>query len=711
MRVLTRPQAIFVRLVLLAALSAFAGVLGPSTARAQTLVDTVTAERDGRCDVTGSPAPSAIERALVAAHEARCLMATERPTDAMDRLRAVDHESAAAGVRLDERLDWLPELRARALLHAGRSAEAARAFEVLAAGNSGTLSVATRARLTYYRGMSLEAAGRHEAAATVYRSLARRYPGSEYASRVALHVLGDRRTVEQSLSMGLAALEGRHYVAAEQLLTHAACDGPACSPFAAVRSGEATRYEAAFQLGFMLYRYRREHVARALPWLETIADASGPRRADARFFYARAVMRMERHDEARRAWTEFRRRHPADVRAEEAEYLSAWLYLDDDRHAAAVSAMGDYVARHPTSPRLESARWWLGWAHFRSGDCVRAARQWDDLTGGNAGRAAQARYWRAVCLSEVGRPEDAAAIWTGIRAAAPFSYFGVLSARRLGDALLPDVQARPDPEAARAPVEPPRTPAVEAADLGLVDEARLLAEHDPGSFFRGDSAARSAWELRVEADVYDWIEWKGRHRDQLGSMPRDLDALRAWQLMSPEFYRTTVRGLAADNEVPPSLLWAIMQKESSFEPHALSSSDAMGLMQVIPQTAEAIAGRLGERYVDGMLFEPYHSIRYGAWYLGALARKFDGQLPLAIAAYNAGPVAVEAWVDRNAGMPFDEFVEEISYDQARDYVRRVLTVMVGYEVASGRRDVLASDTLAGLFPLVIRPDYDDFVSF
>jgi soluble lytic murein transglycosylase len=141
-----------------------------------------------------------------------------------------------------------------------------------------------------------------------------------------------------------------------------------------------------------------------------------------------------------------------------------------------------------------------------------------------------------------------------------------------------------------------------------------------------------------------------------------------------------------------------MQKESLYQPLAVSVSDAMGLMQVVPQTALAISRSRNLYYRDGMLFEPEVALDYGAWYLAELLKKYDGQYPLAIAAYNAGPVAMDDWVARNGGLPMDEFVEEIPFDQARDYVKSVFALMIAYELAAGRADVVHVPELGGYFP-------------
>jgi soluble lytic murein transglycosylase len=122
-----------------------------------------------------------------------------------------------------------------------------------------------------------------------------------------------------------------------------------------------------------------------------------------------------------------------------------------------------------------------------------------------------------------------------------------------------------------------------------------------------------------------------------------------------------------------------MRAESLFLPQVVSNVGARGLMQIMPSTGERIAEFL--EYSD---FEPSHldrpeiSIAFGAWYLARLLDYYQGELTLAIAAYNAGPEAVDRWLKRNSGMTLDEFLEDIPFDQTRKYVATVLTNMEVY---------------------------------
>lgn len=676
----------------LSALLILATLLYAAPAAASVLVETVEAIERGGCPER-APETTTLESALAAAHVARCWFAEGRNAAAAALTFDVDRAARDRDADLRVALDWFEELRARALLHTRRAGEAETALRDLIASPPGhETSRGVQARRSYYLALAVEAQGRSAEADDLYRTLLRQYPSSEYAGRVAPRLVDERWTPTRALEAGQRALDGRHYEAAEALFTLAACGAARCTPLEAVESGDATRAEAAYQLGWLLYRFRREYVARALPWLETVAGSRTPRAADAAHAYALAVDRQRRLAEGRRSWRSFAGQHGRDERADAADARVAWSLLEEMRYVDAADAW-DAVARRAAGDDVGDARWWAGWAAYRAGNCARAIDAWSSL-----GTRAQLRYWRAVCAAEQGDTEAARAVWQAIRRDAPFDWYGLLSARRLG---VPPVDASARVALAAAPRA--SDAALAAARAGLAAEARLLADRSGAD----DPDAR----YEIDADPMAWVRARAALGERETEVPTSRADAMAWQRAFPPFYRDAVSRFAGASGVPDALVWAIMQKESSYRTDALSRSDAMGLMQVIPQTALAIAARMEVTYADGELFEPRRAIRYGAWYLGALSETFGEQGPLVLAGYNAGPVATRAWMERGAGLPLDVFVEEIAFEQARDYVRRVTEILVGYTIAHGDETMLASPTLGGWLPETIEERWTGYVTF
>jgi soluble lytic murein transglycosylase len=150
-----------------------------------------------------------------------------------------------------------------------------------------------------------------------------------------------------------------------------------------------------------------------------------------------------------------------------------------------------------------------------------------------------------------------------------------------------------------------------------------------------------------------------------------------WErLWYPLPYASIVRGHAQHYRLDPALLAAVIYTESKFRAQARSSSGAVGLMQLLPATAEGIAlhtGGTAFRVSD--LTNPELNVRYGSWYLRHLIDKY-GDERTALAAYNAGQQNVDTWRAKGEGVQFAE---------TRHYVARVETVKGIYRKAYARQ--------------------------
>jgi soluble lytic murein transglycosylase len=133
---------------------------------------------------------------------------------------------------------------------------------------------------------------------------------------------------------------------------------------------------------------------------------------------------------------------------------------------------------------------------------------------------------------------------------------------------------------------------------------------------------------------------------------------------------------------------AIMRQESNFDATIVSPAGARGLMQLMPATAQLVAKRLGETTSPAALTaDPAQNMRLGTAYLADMLEQFSA-LPLAVAAYNAGPHRVKSWLVLNgdprpgASMPAEmvDWIELIPFNETRNYVQRVLENIAIYRV-------------------------------
>ena len=152
--------------------------------------------------------------------------------------------------------------------------------------------------------------------------------------------------------------------------------------------------------------------------------------------------------------------------------------------------------------------------------------------------------------------------------------------------------------------------------------------------------------------------------------PGSPGALREY--LYPLGYWETVRAAAGAHGVDPLLVLAVIRQESRFEPEAVSSAGARGLMQLLPATARQLAADGAPPRAEPALEDVGTNIGLGTRLLARLLRQYDGATAKALAAYNGGEDAVAKWERRYAGRAPDEFVELISFRETRDYVKSVV---------------------------------------
>ena len=144
----------------------------------------------------------------------------------------------------------------------------------------------------------------------------------------------------------------------------------------------------------------------------------------------------------------------------------------------------------------------------------------------------------------------------------------------------------------------------------------------------------------------------------------------------PLHYEHIIASHAQNYQIDGALLAAVIYRESEFDPDAVSSSGAVGLMQLLPTTADGIATFTGGgEFEQDDLYDPELNVRYGSFYLKRLLERY-GDLDLALAAYNAGQTTVDEWIEANSG---------IVYPETREYVADIVRIREVYRRSYGGR--------------------------
>jgi tetratricopeptide (TPR) repeat protein len=184
--------------------------------------------------------------------------------------------------------------------------------------------------------------------------------------------------------------------------------------------------------------------------------------------------------------------------------------------------------------------------------------------------------------------------------------------------------------------------------------------------------AQSEWRAVIHAtrDHHNGVRFASLLRAKARQTENGAQHLKT--LTHPTAHMVQVQSASKATGVDPLLVLGLMRQESLFRRTARSNKGATGLMQVMPYTGSKIAFDLEERFIPDQLSEPGTNIRYGIWYLSKLLERFEGGWPLAVAAYNAGPMNVSSWYTRWEGeIELDDFVEQIPFTETRNYVKKV----------------------------------------
>ncbi|MCF0154644.1 MAG: lytic transglycosylase domain-containing protein [Veillonella sp.] len=152
----------------------------------------------------------------------------------------------------------------------------------------------------------------------------------------------------------------------------------------------------------------------------------------------------------------------------------------------------------------------------------------------------------------------------------------------------------------------------------------------------------------------------------------------------PYGHQHLIQRASQDEEVPSSLVHAIILVESKYQEGAESERGALGLMQLMPDTAHWIAEQLDIKDLsDEHLRHPETNIRLGTWYIGYLLKEFHGNKVLALAAYNAGRGHVESWMEERGWDYNFSDVEAIPFPETRKYVENVMKYEERYDSLYG----------------------------
>ena len=228
----------------------------------------------------------------------------------------------------------------------------------------------------------------------------------------------------------------------------------------------------------------------------------------------------------------------------------------------------------------------------------------------------------------------------------------------------------------------PSLPEPESIDLKSNPHIRRAIE----LFAVGENLnGRREWYRALDASSNEEKRQLGHLAQSIGDLSLAIrsanlaEAMDDLLLRFPLAFNSDFNAAAHKQDVAPALLRAVARQESAYQPDARSPVGARGLMQLMPATAKLVTkrARLPASYA-GQLNDPKINIQLGSYHLAWLIERFNGQRPLAIAAYNAGEHRVDRWIKNKAQMPTDVWIETIPFRETRNYVKNVLAFTYVY---------------------------------
>ncbi|HZH03457.1 MAG TPA: transglycosylase SLT domain-containing protein [Myxococcaceae bacterium] len=403
------------------------------------------------------------------------------------------------------------------------------------------------------------------------------------------------------------------------------------------------------------------------------------------------------------------RDYPNHAYADDALFFAAEMTLRNGDVAGGQKLLSQLVSRYPSGNYTAEALFKSYWVQ-RQGSSIDAGltalSRIDALSGIGATyeQVQRARYWRARTLKAMGRQGEALALMQRVAEEGASTYYGLLARARLR-ADSPE-QAAQVVRRAAAPMTPaqlwPLNAGLMAEDRHFRTGLELLRLGLPGAPQELLAVRRQGHKEEAIRLLFHLLQSGGHDaaasvvaraflREGLGG-PTAVETRMLWEAAFPHKFRRLVEKHSKAASVDPDLMQALIREESAFNPRARSATGALGLSQLMPQTAFQVARRLRASGVTReSLLLPYQNIRIGSAYLGNLTKMFEGNAAYAVASYNAGPLAVNRWLRRFPTAELDEWVEEIPVEETRNYVKRVLgsysTYALLYE--EGDADALA----------------------
>ncbi|CAI2718295.1 lytic transglycosylase domain-containing protein [Nitrospina watsonii] len=418
------------------------------------------------------------------------------------------------------------------------------------------------------------------------------------------------------------------------------------------------------------------------------------------------LWRNQYSEQAARAYAMILEEHPLEVEScHMALYFLGRIHEDLGDHERALEHYRRLLDQYNYGDYVRSAEFKIPWIHRLRGNLELAEQEFQSILDQFDPKSAEyendllnaysfvaaSHYWLAQTKAALNKMDERDMELRKLVELHPLSFYSMLARVELNMNSLSFVQKEPAPpdSQARQPglgemgrkhlKRAEKLIAIGLLQKGLHELSQVTHGHESAEFMN------HLIQLFLNAGGYQRsisLSWTLSRRNNHDSVPLNLI-----ETLFPAAYLEKAKTEAAPYKLDPYLVLALMRQESAFNPNAHSSADAMGLMQLIPQTAKRVARSLGEPAPGSDdLKSPALNIKLGVKYLNHLLEMFGDNPVFALAAYNAGPGKVRQWIQIRSSLKDIEFIESIPYNETRNYVKKVLRNYVIYKKLYEQQD-------------------------
>jgi len=448
------------------------------------------------------------------------------------------------------------------------------------------------------------------------------------------------------------------------------------------------------QFAAALYRARKRDDAERL--FETvIQNQSAPdaAKAEALYFLAEIARDKDDKDKHDNFVAQLRSLAPESLWFQQTLLSSGNMYLLKGDFDTGAKFYAEIYERQQNGRFSPYAHWKTAWLTYRMGKTDEAKRLLEEQLAfyPSSAEVSAAIYWRGRMAEDEGDKPLARAYYQKLSENYRYFYYANLARERLAkigveDVGDPDVLDKLPPLAA-----PPKDWDAPPDDL-RAEKAKLLANAALYDFavkeLQAAGSATAPWMAKALADIFSdsgsyirAIEAlkravPGYFSAEISQMPRPV-----WESLFPRPYWDELKRDAQANHLDPFLVASLIRQESEFNPQAISSANAMGLMQLLPQVGKGLAKEMKVRHFSSdQLLSPDTNLRLGTKYFKHMVDHYDGQVEYALAAYNAGEDRVDQWRKDGNFKSVEEFVESIPFTETREYVQAIMRNAVLYKL-------------------------------